>query len=722
MFTKALLLLILIPINAFAVAKIVDADIATNAAIQFTKMQSETANAVCTFNGSGYIGAGVASGTAGNVLYDNGSAWVSQAFPGVLTLGAFGSAPNNNAGTISGTVLTLQPADATHPGGISTTTQTIPGDKTLAGNTTFSGNITYTSTVNSSLSGANARIPSHTTSSMYFTNVGLTSIGSADNGGVSNGHRLSICNNTGATITVTNNYGGAAAGEAIFSGTGADYIMVNKGCVLLEYSTTGNGWEMLDGGVVNLAGAGVTGVLPIANGGTNQNAFTTGYAAYYDGTRLNGNAGFIQTDGTHIGYGGAYNASYTHYITGNFYYTANGQNAYNGTASTPAMLYAGSPYAAGTATTNKPELLLEDTGNTSTGWSTGGTYLGINGKSTFTGNLLDLQKNGARQLTVANGGKFIYKMPTNNADIFCLEASAATTQYCMGMNGNDLFWDQSTNVFMTVHSGWISWGLAGNTPLYSADFNQSATSTNVATDLVRNSATYNLPILMSRNTSGTANDYSGYTFAGSSTASTAVDAAILAIHEVNTNGSETAHLSHYIRNAGGTLTDRLTIAKTGQLTASYYGAGVGVFDASGVLSSVAPGTSGNVLTSNGTTWVSSTPAAGGGTLNAKFELNGAVVPYVAIGGHVQTTTQTLSAVNIGLLNSGTSGSTVIQVNQYRSGALQGSATASIAASSGNPAASVGASLSGSLSLLSGDLITVDVNSVATGASDLTVEY
>ncbi len=32
---------------------------------------------------------------------------------------------------------------------------------------------------------------------------------------------------------------------------------------------------------------------------------------------------------------------------------------------------------------------------------------------------------------------------------------------------------------------------------------------------------------------------------------------------------------------------------------------------------VAPGTSGNVLTSDGTTWASSTPAGGGGVTNAK---------------------------------------------------------------------------------------------------------
>lgn len=114
---------------------------------------------------------------------------------------------------------------------------------------------------------------------------------------------------------------------------------------------------------------------------------------------------------------------------------------------------------------------------------------------------------------------------------------------------------------------------------------------------------------------------------------------------------------------------------------------------------------------------------GGGTLNAKFTLDGETVVFTDIGGpHYQTATQTLSAVNISMLNSGTSGSTTIRVNQYRSGALQNSATASLSASSGNPAGTI-AALSGNLSLLAGDIITVDVTAVATGTpGSLTVEY
>lgn len=187
-------------------------------------------------------------------------------------------------------------------------------------------------------------------------------------------------------------------------------------------------------------------------------------------------------------------------------------------------------------------------------------------------------------------------------------------------------------------------------------------------------------------------------------------------------------------DASGNLTCSavsLSAAVTGTLPVANGGTGATSFTANNVLLGngtsafqvVAPGTSGNVLTSNGTTWTSAAPSVGTGLLNASFTLEGAVVPYTTIGGvHYQTGTQSLTAVYISALNSGSSGSTQIRVNQYRSGSLLNSATASLSASSGNPAGA-NPSLSGTLSLLAGDIITVDVVSVAGGTPEtLTVEY
>lgn len=52
---------------------------------------------------------------------------------GVTSVGPFGNTPNADGGDISGSVLTLEPADGTHPGGVSITTQTFAGNKTFTG-------------------------------------------------------------------------------------------------------------------------------------------------------------------------------------------------------------------------------------------------------------------------------------------------------------------------------------------------------------------------------------------------------------------------------------------------------------------------------------------------------------------------------------------------------------------------------------------------------------
>lgn len=112
-----------------------------------------------------------------------------------------------------------------------------------------------------------------------------------------------------------------------------------------------------------------------------------------------------------------------------------------------------------------------------------------------------------------------------------------------------------------------------------------------------------------------------------------------------------------------------------------------------------------------------------GNSNSIWTLDGATVPYVDINGpHYQVNRQVLSHVYISMKNSGTSGSTTIQINDYRSGSLQASATASLSASSGNPA-TASATLSSTLTILPGDAVTVDVNSISGGDPEsLRVEY
>ncbi len=76
----------------------------------------------------------------------------------------------------------------------------------------------------------------------------------------------------------------------------------------------------------------------------------------------------------------------------------------NGAASTPALLLSGTIFTGGSATTTKPQLLVEPTGTTSTGWSTAGTLIGANAATGFTGNLLDLQLTGSSIFKVSSVG------------------------------------------------------------------------------------------------------------------------------------------------------------------------------------------------------------------------------------------------------------------------------------------------------------------------------
>ena len=108
-------------------------------------------------------------------------------------------------------------------------------------------------------------------------------------------------------------------------------------------------------------------------------------------------------------------------LTGRFISSLNGALSATGIAGVPVALTGTWIAAGGTATTTKPQFLIEPSGATSTAWSTSGTGLGVNAASGFAGNLLDLQVNGTSQLSVTSGGiarsTAFYTSPTANTGI-----------------------------------------------------------------------------------------------------------------------------------------------------------------------------------------------------------------------------------------------------------------------------------------------------------------
>lgn len=98
-------------------------------------------------------------------------------------------------------------------------------------------------------------------------------------------------------------------------------------------------------------------------------------------------------------------------IAGNTTYTGRFINNVANAASASAGLFSGTWFTTGTSTTTKPAFLVEQSGATSTGFSTAGTGLGVNSASTFTGRLIDLQKNATSRWHVSSEGLVVNTQP-----------------------------------------------------------------------------------------------------------------------------------------------------------------------------------------------------------------------------------------------------------------------------------------------------------------------
>lgn len=211
------------------------------------------------------------------ILFSDGANWFSFAVSGggggAVSLAAVGSTPNDNAATLTGTVLNLEPADATHPGVLTAGTQAIGGEKTWSGlQTTLTRAYTYTN--NSTLTGTDADLGIQATDNIILSNVGLVSIASIANFAsfVGDGRQLHIMNLTGHSLTIVNNTPSPPPTSTwIFTGTGADIVMgASGGSVLLEYERSSDTWYVIGGNhLIGTAGLETTAVTPGAYTNTN---------------------------------------------------------------------------------------------------------------------------------------------------------------------------------------------------------------------------------------------------------------------------------------------------------------------------------------------------------------------------------------------------------------------------------------------------------------------
>jgi hypothetical protein len=108
--------------------------------------------------------------------------------------------------------------------------------------------------------------------------------------------------------------------------------------------------------------------------------------------------------------------------------------------SIPGILADGLWFRGGSSTTTKPYLLVEPSGSTSTNWSVNGTGLGVNGPSGFTGNLLDIQLNGASRIEVRSTGYFK-----------CFNEIETTENIYLG-NIKSLYWNTRSRISSPANS------------------------------------------------------------------------------------------------------------------------------------------------------------------------------------------------------------------------------------------------------------------------------
>jgi hypothetical protein len=194
----------------------------------------------------------------GDVAISGALTVAGSAIAGV-SIGAFGSTPNTGGASISSGVITLQPADASHPGGVSTGAQAFGGVKTIdagvlstAGygkNTVptdqgllFSGNDTALRGTNIYLQGFGGGAATSVTAGgpVVVARLDMGTLGSAQAIG-SSGSDLTIGAPTGGDILLRD--GNTAAHWALINAAGVEVDVVGQSFILK--SADGTRWKLV---------------------------------------------------------------------------------------------------------------------------------------------------------------------------------------------------------------------------------------------------------------------------------------------------------------------------------------------------------------------------------------------------------------------------------------------------------------------------------------------
>lgn len=247
---------------------------------------------------------------------------------GDVTIGTFGSSPTANGASLSGQVLTLQPANGSNPGSLTAVAQSIGGDKTFNGNVLVAGVISSTAATNSTgislkpttvatsntthqasqILTIRAAIWNGTSSvdkGINITNVGISGTNSAyqldfgssdvanildirgDTGNISMSGNLTV---TGGLVGVTTNSSAGAGiigqyiSSVIGSGSGVS-LTTGTGANVTSISLTAGDWDV--SGIVSYTGTAVTTVTTSGISTTSATTSNIGDAAVQSPTGPN---------------------------------------------------------------------------------------------------------------------------------------------------------------------------------------------------------------------------------------------------------------------------------------------------------------------------------------------------------------------------------------------------------------------------------------------------
>lgn len=135
----------------------------------------------------------------------------------------------------------------------------------------------------------------------------------------------------------------------------------------------------------------------------------------------------------------------------------------NGALSASPFLMTGAPITGGTATTTKPLALLEPTGTTSTGWSTLGTMLGVNALTGFSGNLIDLQLNGASRFAVGTVAGINTNLPYNSNNMV-VGSNIKSGEAVVAFSATPSFTNTVQSSIITLTAALTSWTISNGNP------------------------------------------------------------------------------------------------------------------------------------------------------------------------------------------------------------------------------------------------------------------